>query len=82
MSGRELRQPWFATFKDSRHQITHRNTPIIQIIITAGDPRIGITIPNDPTKSDPHQANGDFSENFGINRYCLIRRNDVLNLIE
>jgi hypothetical protein len=26
---------------------------------------MGITIPNDPTKSDPHQANGDFSEISG-----------------
>jgi hypothetical protein len=51
-------------------------------IITAGDPRMGITIRNDPTKSDTQEANGDFFENFGINQYSLNWRNDVLNLIE
>jgi hypothetical protein len=43
---------------------------------------MGITIRNDPTKSDPQEANGDFFENFGINQYSLNWRNDVLNLIE
>lgn len=50
--------------------------------MTAGDPRMRITIPNDPTKADSREDNGDFSERLEINRYCLNRRNDVLNLIE
>jgi len=49
--------------------------------MTAGDPRTRIIIANDPTKGDPLEDNGDFSERLEINLYCLNRRNDVLNLI-
>lgn len=39
-------------------------------------------IPNDATKGDPREDNGDFSERLEINQCCLNRINDVLNLIE
>ncbi|HKI07373.1 MAG TPA: hypothetical protein VKA09_03180 [Nitrososphaeraceae archaeon] len=61
--------------------MTHRNVPIIRFTMTAGDPRTRIIIANDPTKGDPLEDNGDFSERLEINLYCLNRRNDVLNLI-
>lgn len=41
-----------------------------------------IIIPNDPTKSDPREDNGDFSKRLEINHYCPNLKNDVLNLIE
>lgn len=44
--------------------------------MTAGDPRMRITIPNEPTEGDPREDNGQFSERLKINRYCLNRRND------
>jgi hypothetical protein len=50
--------------------------------MTAGDPRTRKLYPMTPKKGDPLKDNGDFSERLEINRYCLNRRNDVLNLIE
>jgi hypothetical protein len=80
----ELSQPWFATFKNLRHQITHRNVPIIQSTITVGDPTIHMMIPDDPTKNNPQNdpPPGDFSKKLEINQYCFDRRNNVLNSIE
>jgi hypothetical protein len=80
----ELSQPWFATFENLRHQITHRNVPIIQFTITVGDPTIRMMIPDDPTKNNPQNdpPPGDFSKKLEINQYCFNRRNDVLNLTE
>jgi hypothetical protein len=57
---------------------------MVQFIMTADDPRMRITLPdaNDSTKGDTLEENSDFSKGLEINRYCLNRRNDILNLIE
>jgi len=74
----ELSQPWFEIFRQLRHQIIHKNLPVLQFRIGPSTTRI--ILPDNPTDSNPSQ-NG-YSNQLEVNQYCRDRRNDILKIVE
>lgn len=82
----ELSHSWFETFRKLRHQITHKNVPIINITIVVRRHDIHLMIPDDPTNMHPRWSPNlgidDFSQKLEINAYCSDRITDVIKFAE
>jgi hypothetical protein len=74
-----LCQHWFTTFNHLRNQITHRNIPVLQIVISGGI--FKMKIPNDPTDNNPDPING-YSDNLDLKQYCDDIKKEVVKVTE
>lgn len=74
----EFAKTWFQIFNKLRNQIVHKNLPVITIGL--GGLATKITIPNDPSNTNPQY--GDYSQGLEINQYSQTIRKNVVNIIE
>ena len=78
-----LGQQWFQRLNKLRNQIAHKHLPVIDIVIAVGNgSSFKLRIPNDPTKSNPIHANGDYSDNLELKQYFVDTRTEVLRTVE
>lgn len=74
----ELAKSWFQIFNKLRNQIVHKNIPLITIKI--GGSTTKITIPDDPSNTNPQS--GDYSQDLEISQYSQTIRKNVANMME